>query len=276
MFLLLVDANTKWINIHVVNSSSSQITIKKVRATFATLGLPQILVTDNGPQFTSSDFAQFTKNNGIKYVTSSPYHPSTNGLAERSVQTFKEGMRKQKTGSIETRVSRFLFAYRNTPQSTTSVSPAMLMFNRQLQSHLDLLKPDMDTTVLNRQIHQQLNHDAHARNRQFQIGDNVVENFSYGPKWLAGTVKQVRRPLTYMVKLLDDRIVQRHVDHIRIQTCGSSSVPDDVLPNQADTSSGPLVNDDEPPQEPTQSPTEQSIRSSSRISRPPNRYRPDS
>ena len=101
-------------------------------------------------------------------------------------------MRKQKTDSIETRVSRFLFAYHNTPQSTTSVSPAMFMFNRQLRSHLDLLKPDMDTTMSNQQIHQQINYDTYARDRQFQIGDNVfVENFSHGPKWLAGTVKQV-------------------------------------------------------------------------------------
>ena len=167
MFVLLVDANTKWIDVHVVNSSSSQFTIEKMRATFAILGLPQILVTDNGPQFTSSEFSQFTKSNGIKHITSSPYHPSTNGLAERSVQTFKEGMKKQKTSTIETRVSRFLFAYCNTPHSTTIVSPAMSMFNRQLRSHLDLLKPDIEPTVLNCQFHQQLNHDLHARDRQF-------------------------------------------------------------------------------------------------------------
>ena len=53
-------------------------------------------------------------------------------------------------------------------------------------------------------------------------------------------------------------------------------MPNDILPDQADTSSGPLVNDDEPPQEPTQPPTEQLVLSLSRISRPPNRYRPDS
>ena len=100
MFLILVDANTKWVDIHVVNSSSAEVIIKKMRATFAKLGLPKILVTDNGPQFTSAQFAQFTKNNGIKHVTSSPYNPSTNGLAERTVQIFKEGMRRQKTSSI--------------------------------------------------------------------------------------------------------------------------------------------------------------------------------
>ena len=167
MFLILVDANTKWVDIHVVNSSSSQVTIEKMRITFANLGLPQILVTDNGPQFTSTEFSQFTKNNGIKHVTSSPYHPSMNGLAERTVQTFKEGMKRQKTGSIETRVARFSFAYRNIPQSTTGVSPAVMMFNRPLRCHLDLLKPDIEATVQSRQFQQQLNHDAHSKDREF-------------------------------------------------------------------------------------------------------------
>ena len=147
IFLILVDANTKWVNIHVVNSSSAEVTIEKMRATFATLGLPQILVMDNGPQFTSAQFAQFTKNNGIKHVTSSPYHPSTNGLAERMVQTFKERTRWQKTGSIEIRIARFLFAYCNTPQSTTGVSPAVMLFKRPLRCYLNLLKPNIEETV---------------------------------------------------------------------------------------------------------------------------------
>lgn len=118
-----------------------------MRTSFATLGLPQMLVTNNSLQFTSSEFLQFTKNNGIKHITSSPYHPPTNELAERTVQKFKEGMRRQKNGSIETHVTRFLFAYHNTPQSTTGVLPAVMMFNSPLRCHLDLLKPDIGTTV---------------------------------------------------------------------------------------------------------------------------------
>ena len=75
MFLVLVDANTKWVDIHVVNSSSAEDNSYNFR----------IATNDNGPQFTFVQFAQFTKNNGIKHVTSLPYHPSTNGLAERTI-----------------------------------------------------------------------------------------------------------------------------------------------------------------------------------------------
>ena len=176
-------------------------------------------------------------------------------------------MKKQKTGTIETRISRFLFAYRSTPHSTTNVSPAMLMFNRQLRSHLDLLKPDIEPTVLNRQFHQQLNHNLHARDRQFQIGDNVfIENFGHGSKWIDGTVKEIRGLFTYMIELTDGRVVQRHVDHIRSQTCESSSAPDDALPDQ-DLLFDPLLNNDEPQPNQSQPPTEQqpdvSVQSSS-------------
>ena len=56
-------------------------TILELRDIFATLGLPDTIVTDNGPTFTSSEFRLFLSHNGIKYITVSPYHPSSNGLA---------------------------------------------------------------------------------------------------------------------------------------------------------------------------------------------------
>ena len=75
MFLLLVDIHTKWMDVHIVPSVTSQSTIEKMRKTFATLGLPEMLVMDNGSVFTSSNFTDFVKCNGIRHVTSSPYHP---------------------------------------------------------------------------------------------------------------------------------------------------------------------------------------------------------
>ena len=84
-FLLLVDAHIKWMDIHIVPSATSLSTIEKIRKMFATMGLPEMLVTDNDSVFTSSEFADFVKRNSIQHVTSSPYHPSSIGLAERAV-----------------------------------------------------------------------------------------------------------------------------------------------------------------------------------------------
>jgi len=277
MFLILVDAYSKWVDIHVVNSSTSQVTIEKMRTSFAALGLPQFLVTDNGTQFTSVEFLQFTRNNGIKHIKSSPHHPSTNGLAERMVQSFKEGMKRQRSGSIETRMARFLFAYRNTPHSTTGMSPAMLLFNRPLRSHLDLLKPDIDLTVQNRQFQQKFYHDAHSKGRQFKVGDTVfTKNFGKGEEWLPGVIDAVRGPLTYLVRLNDGRSIKRHVDHVRTR---SSEHNDTTGIDDADLSFGPATDSDDPLLEPhivTEEVATAPVRSSTRVRRPPNRFRPDS
>ena len=94
IFLLIVDAHSKWMDVHLTHTSTSQITVDKLRQTFATFGLPGMIVTDNGPSFTSKEFQSFMTENGIIHKKSSPYHPATNGLAERAVQTFKCGLKK--------------------------------------------------------------------------------------------------------------------------------------------------------------------------------------
>ncbi len=87
-------------------------------------------MSDNGPQFVSAEFEQFLKSNGIRHFRSAPYHPSTNGAAERLVQTFKRSFTKgKKEGkSDEYILANFLLWYRTTPHSTTGESPSSLMF----------------------------------------------------------------------------------------------------------------------------------------------------
>ena len=68
-------------------------TIGILQLMFSQIGLPEQLVTDNGPQFVSDDFAQFTKQNGVKHIHCAPYHPATNGLAEQFVQSLKMALK---------------------------------------------------------------------------------------------------------------------------------------------------------------------------------------
>ena len=71
-------------------------TIEILPSVFARNRIPEQIVSDNGPQFTSREFENFTKLNGIKHFRSAPYHTATNGLAERFVQTFKQSMKSMK------------------------------------------------------------------------------------------------------------------------------------------------------------------------------------
>ncbi|XP_063879465.1 uncharacterized protein K02A2.6-like [Scylla paramamosain] len=92
-YLIIVDAYSKWPEVVPMKLTTSCATIKALMQMFATHGLTERLVSDNGPQFTSQEFKDLLKINGIQHVLSTPYHPSTNGEAEKSVQTFKHNMK---------------------------------------------------------------------------------------------------------------------------------------------------------------------------------------
>lgn len=89
MFLIGVDALSKWPEIQVMTTTTASATLDMLREWFARHGIPEQVVTDNGTQFTTEAFAMFTKMNGIKHVRSAPCHPAKNGLAERFVQSLK-------------------------------------------------------------------------------------------------------------------------------------------------------------------------------------------
>ena len=104
-----------------------------------------MLVTDNGPAFISHEFRTFIDMNEIVHIRSAPYHPSTNGLAERAVQIFKEGGGGDEIfegGSLETHMARFMSKYRLTPHSTTGQSQCEMLLGRCPRSCLDLMYPD--------------------------------------------------------------------------------------------------------------------------------------
>ena len=97
-----------------MSSITSQATIRALRQLFASHGLPQQLVSDNGPQFSSEEFATFLTRNGVKHIRSSPYHPSTNGLAEHFVRTLKKALKSSNFADPHVKLMNFLLSYRST------------------------------------------------------------------------------------------------------------------------------------------------------------------
>lgn len=84
---------SKWLEVHILKESSTESTIPILQTIFATFGLPTKIVTDNGAQFTSHKFQHFCKLNGIIHKRSAPFHPASNGQAERYVQIIKSKLK---------------------------------------------------------------------------------------------------------------------------------------------------------------------------------------
>ncbi|CAM4597728.1 unnamed protein product [Leuciscus chuanchicus] len=216
IFLVIVDAHSKWIDVYPASTATSQVTIEKLRQCFSIHGLPQTLESDNGTCFTSQEFQAFLKQNGIQHITSAPFHPASNGLAERAVQSFKQGIKKIKGDTLETRIARFLFNYRITPQTMTGLSPAEMLMSRRLRSTLDLLLPDMKSKIRKKQLKQKEQHDAHSKWRSFSPGDDVyTRNYSHGPRWVPAVVEENTGPVSYTVQTGDGRVMRCHVDQIK-------------------------------------------------------------
>jgi len=118
-FLIVVDSFSKWPEVIPMTSTTAYNTVRVLLSLFATHGIPEHIGSDNGPQFVSSEFENFCKGNNIKHTRSAPYHPATNGEAERFVQTFKNNMkcRGSSRSSITTCINRFLLSYRTTPHA---------------------------------------------------------------------------------------------------------------------------------------------------------------
>ena len=141
--------------------------------------------------------------------------------------------RMQGGGSVESKVSRFLFKYRVTPHCTTGVSPAELMFGRPLRTHLDLLQPKVKNQVMHSQRKQKQYHDEHCKQRQFLEGYSVyVKDCSGKEEWLPGIITKIQGPLSYLVELEDERVVRRHVDHVKVRV--SLTEPRDSQTNGVD------------------------------------------
>ena len=200
-----------------MKSTTAEKTIEVMRTLFGSYGIPEQLVSDNGTQFTSEDFAEFMRRNRIKHIRSTPYHPSTNGLVERFIQTFKRGLKatEQSGRSFNHRLVNFLFSYRTTPHSTTNRTPSSLFLKRELRTRLDLLQPDNSTRVGEKQAVQKLDHDSHARSREYKIGDNVMaRNYGSGPKWEPGVIVERKGPLSYTAQLDSGILWHRHIDQL--------------------------------------------------------------
>ncbi|CAF2039059.1 unnamed protein product [Rotaria magnacalcarata] len=209
-FLIIVDAYSKWLEVFTMHHPSTKTTIDALSSLFSRYGLCETIVSDNGSQFTSTEFSDFCVRNGIKHITTSPGHPQSNGQAERYVDIVKSALKKglYNGGKISDVLLRFLFCYRTTPHATTNLSPAELFIKRQFLTVLDLLRPDTFDPSYTVRCRYQNNFDQHTEERYFIKNNKVlVRDFRNNPtniKWTPGILIDRQGSRIWTVKVGND------------------------------------------------------------------------
>lgn len=136
----LIDYHRKWPEVAFSQCVTAGVVISFLQSVFSREGNPSYIVTDNGPQFLSSAFADFLSERGICHLCSSVYYPQCNGAVERWNRVLKECIlaAEQMQKNWKPAVTDFLQNYRATPHATTGVSPSELLHNRRMKTKLDI------------------------------------------------------------------------------------------------------------------------------------------
>ena len=132
-YLIVVDYFSKYFEVCHLRDLMSETTVNKMKSIFSRHGIPETVISDNGPQYASEEFRAFAESWGFKHITSSPKYPQANGLAERTVQTVKKTLKKTLRRKEDPYLA--LLALRDTPGDNIG-SPAQLLFHRRLRTTL--------------------------------------------------------------------------------------------------------------------------------------------
>ncbi|XP_037826351.1 uncharacterized protein K02A2.6-like [Lucilia sericata] len=235
-FLLIIDSYSKWVEIFKTKSITSSFTISKLREVFGRFGLADILVSDNGRQFTAEEFQVFMKANNIKHILTAPGHPASNGQAENCVKTFKESLLVKSEGeNIDEIMNTFLFDYRTTKHCTTGETPAKLLLGKEVKTRFSMLSPPL---VKNKIVESQW---SNIKNHKDYSNPNKAS-------WQEATVKERLGPQSYHCILTrNNRIIKRHAyqmisgtqnkyDNAEVNGQGASSTSTDKKASDPDKS----------------------------------------
>ena len=207
--LVICDYYSNYIEVARLSSVTSRTVIKELKAVFARFGVPDTLVTDNGPQFSSAEFSVFAKSWMFEHQTSSPTYPQSNGKAENVVQTIKRLFTKCKaSGGSEFQA---LLDWRNTPTAGIGTSPAQRLMGRKalLPVAGSLLKPRHSTEEETRKLIGTKERQRHYYDKNtkalppISVGESVRMRLPGQKTWSTGSCTGLAGPRSYEVQIGD-------------------------------------------------------------------------
>ena len=194
-FMIAVDYYSGYFEVQDMNSTRSTRVITVLKSWFSRHGIPVTVVSDNGPPFNSEDFKNFSKEWDFHHITSSPYHPQSNGRVENAVKTCKSLLMKARADKRDPLLA--LLEWRNTPSEYLNASPAQLLYGRRTRTRLPvaqtLLVPhvitDIPERIKVRKQKQKFYYDRHARELpKLCEGDAIRMRLPGESKWSLGRV----------------------------------------------------------------------------------------
>ena len=250
-YLITVDYFSNFFEVDYLTTTTATQVITKLRIHFARYGIPDTVVTDNGPQFSCEQFKKFASDWQFKHSTSSPYYAQSNGKVENSVKTAKNIMKKAAHSKSDVYLA--FLDFRNTPTELMNSSPAQRMLARRTRSLLplcaDMLKPDINGMLsADAELRRQKSIQAAVYNRKSQplqplnIGGVVRMRLPQQREWSLARVTRVIGPRSYLVECGGSRY-RRNRRQLRCTTEAyrfeqpqpSGDANDDVTPDQLTT-----------------------------------------
>ena len=258
-YLLLADYYSKFPVVRKLRVQTSTEVIGIMKGVFSEYGIPKMLITDCGKQFTSEEFGQFAKAYGFEATTSSPYYPKGHGFIERHVQTVKKTMCKCREEGSDQNMA--MLALRATPLSHNLPSPGELLNSRRYKTNLPTYissptNAEYVRTHLELEQQKALKPTEHCRElSELLAGQKVYLQDPLSKQWEKGTiVSGAGTPRSYIVQTDEGRELRRNRIHIRpAQTQNSEkdshSAADDILQQQTQPPTAQSVVPVEQPQD---------------------------
>ena len=232
-YLVIVDYYSGFVEFDLLTHTTAKQVINHCKSQFSRHGIPDVLISDNGPQFSSHEFRQFIKHYQIDHCTSNPYHPQSNGMAEKAVQTIKRLMKKAAHDGNDPYLA--LLEYRNTPWSDTLGSPAQRLMGRRtkilISTASNLLKPEtinpitVQEELQKHRRQQKLFYDRQAKPlKSLSVGDSVLMTSKDG-RWRPAKVTSISQiaPRSYNIVTPQGQHYRRNRKDLRKVTGGTDT-----------------------------------------------------